>query len=288
MSYYPEQQQPRRRRRQSFSGLKIRLIMAAGIMLFSVVSYYSSGTVNPVTGEKQLVGGLTPAQEVEIGRSAAYQMIQQHGGITSDSRAGSQMAQLGKRIENALYQRLQRDGIPMPYTFDFHLLADRRAINAFALPGGQIFITEALYNRLTHPGQLVGVLGHEIGHVIERHGVERMAQGGFFQRIAGAAGVAGGGRSSAGLANAALNSIGMSYGRQAELESDRWGVLLTAQAGFDPRAMLGVMDVLDAASGGKGPPEMMSTHPKPANRKAYIQDLFRSVFPDGIPEGLEP
>lgn len=286
MSYYPEQQQPRRRRRQSFSGLKIRLIMAAGIMLFSVVSYYSSGTVNPVTGEKQLVGGLTPAQEVEIGRSAAYQMIQQHGGITSDSRAGSQMAQLGKRIENALYQRLQRDGIPMPYTFDFHLLADRRAINAFALPGGQIFITEALYNRLTHPGQLVGVLGHEIGHVIERHGVERMAQGGFFQRIAGAAGVAGGGRSSAGLANAALNSIGMSYGRQAELESDRWGVELMVLMDFHPEHMLEVMEILKEASGAGSTPEFMSSHPKPENRQKYIREVIAERFPDGLPPGL--
>lgn len=285
MSYYPEKQPPRRRR-QPVSGWKVRLIMAAGIVLFSMVSYYSSGTLNPVTGENQLVGGVTPAQEVEIGRNAAYQMIQQHGGITGNTRNGAQVAQFGKRIENELYHRLQKDGVAMPYTFDFHLLADDRVVNAFALPGGQVFITEALFNRLTHPGQLVGVLGHEIGHVIERHGIERMAQGGLFRRIAGAASVGTGNVNSASLAAAALNSIGMSYGRQAELESDRWGVELMVLTGYHPEHMLEVMEILKEAGGAGATPEFMSSHPKPENRQKYIREVIAERFPDGLPPGL--
>ncbi len=288
MSRYPEQRVPQqqRRHRPSTSGWKSRLLIAAAIVLFSAVSYFNSATVNPITGENQRVGGVTPEQEIEIGRNAAYQMVQQHGGITPDTRAAAIVAEAGKRIENKLYQRLQRDGIRLPYTFDFHLLADRQVINAFALPGGQVFITEALYRKMTHPGQLFGVLGHEIGHVIERHGIERMAQGGFFQQMASAAGVAGGGNNSAQMAGAVLNKIGLSYGRQAELESDRWGVELMVMCDFHPEHMLEVMEILKEASGNGAPPEFLSSHPKPENRQKYILEVIEERFPDGLPPGL--
>jgi predicted Zn-dependent protease len=76
------------------------------------------------------------------------------------------------------------------------------------------------------------------------------------------------------------------YGRDAELESDRWGVRLMADAGYDPRAMIEVMRVLDEAGGGGGQPEFLSTHPKPANRVEYIEKVIAEQFPDGLPPGL--
>lgn len=82
------------------------------------------------------------------------------------------------------------------------------------------------------------------------------------------------------------NMVNMKYGRDDELESDKWGVQLAAEAGYDPRSMLDVMRILEEASGGGGPPEMMSTHPKPANRQAYIKEVIESVFPNGLPSGL--
>jgi predicted Zn-dependent protease len=79
----------------------------------------------------------------------------------------------------------------------------------------------------------------------------------------------------------------MKYGRGDELESDKWGVRLTALAGYDPRAMIGVMEVLDRASGGAAPPEFFSTHPKPDNRVAYIREVIAEEFPAGVPGGLK-
>ena len=175
-----------------------------------------------------------------------------------------------------------------PYQFEFTLLADPNTVNAFALPGGQVFITEALFSRLDTVGQLAGVLGHEVGHVVERHGNERMAKQKLFGSIAMAGGVIGGDQRSTQMAQAITNMIQMKYGRDDELESDKWGVLLTEKAGYDPRAMIGVMKVLDEASPNGGPPEMMSTHPKPANRVAYIQRVIEEVFPEGVRPGLEP
>ena len=260
-------------------------MIAGVIILFSAISYWSSATENPITGQKQRVAGMTPEQEIEVGRSAAYGMVEQHGGLSKDSRSRRHVEMVGERLENSLYHRLKESGITLPYPFDFHLLADRRVINAFALPGGQVFITEALYSRMTHEGQLAGVLGHEIGHVIERHGAERMASGKFFQRIAGAAGV-GGGMNTAQLASSALNAVSMSYGRQAELESDRWGVELMVFTGYDPEHMLEVMEILKEANAGGAPPEFMSSHPKPENRKKYIREVINERFPNGLPPGL--
>ena len=180
-------------------------------------------------------------------------------------------------------------GRPNPYRENFHftLLADPKTVNAFALPGGQVFITAALYHALETQGQLAGVLGHEIGHVIERHGNKRMAKEQLFQGLAAAGGVAGGDQQSAQMAQAAAQMVSMKYGRDDELESDKWGVRLMEMAGYDPRAMIGVMQVLEKA-GGDGPPEFLSTHPKPANRIAYIERVIAEEFPNGVPPGLEP
>ena len=286
MSYgYGKQQkhQPRSRRRPS--GISLRLIMAVGIVAFSVISYMTKSDINEVTGEKQRVS-MDEDQEIALGLQAAPQMAQQHGGLYQDRRAQEIVDQVGIRLLNALSSELAKKNVEIPYPFEFHLLADERTINAFALPGGQVFITYALYNKLESEGQLAGVLGHEIGHVIERHGAERMAKQGLVKGVVGAAGVFGGDANTARIAKMVTDFKLMEYGRDDELESDRWGVMLTALAGYNPRSMLGVMDILEAAAGAGGPPEMMSTHPKPANRKKYIEDRIKEFFPDGLPPGL--
>lgn len=271
-------------RRRRSGGLKIRLLIAAVMIGFSLFSYYSTGQVNPITGEKQRVT-LSPDEEVAMGLQAAPAMIRQHGDLLPDPRAQQNLDQVGDELLSALNAWLRTEGRTNPYRFEFHLLSDNRSINAFALPGGQVFITNALYSKLQSQGQLAGVVGHEIGHVLSRHSAQRMAKQRLTSGITGAVGMAGGSFESARMAKMVGNMINMKYGRQDELESDRWGVLLCAEAGYDPSSMIGVMDILEAGSGG-GPPEMMSTHPKPANRKEYISNVIREVFPNGLPSGL--
>lgn len=281
--YDDRRRQPQRRRRPS--GLSLRLIIAVGIILFSVVSFMSKADPNPVTGEKQRVG-MNPDQEIRLGMTAAPQMVQQHGGLYSSRDAQAVVDEIGRELVNVLSTELAKKNVAIPYPFEFHLLADPQTINAFALPGGQVFITFALYDKLQTRGQLAGVLGHEIGHVIERHGAERMAKQGLWQGLAGAAGVFGGDVNSARMAQMVGQVVNMKYGRDDELESDRWAVLLCTMAGYNPKSMLGVMDILEKAGGGGNTPEMMSTHPKPENRKAYIEERIREYFPDGLPPNL--
>jgi predicted Zn-dependent protease len=278
MSYHP----PRRSRGSNFSGLKLRLLIAAAIVLFSVVSYLAKGQINPITGEKQRVAE-NVNEEIMMGIQAAPQM----GQPSRDRQSSAEVREVGARLVSRLEQRLRDKGIQNPYPFDFHLLADRSTVNAFALPGGQVFITEALFHHLEgHPGRIAGVLGHEIGHVLERHGSQRMAKGGLIQGIVGAAGVAGGGYQSANMAAYVGNIVNMKYGRDDELESDRWGIELMMLAGYSPEHLLTVMDVLERTSGGGGGPEFMSTHPRPANRREYIQSIIKEKFPNGLPSGL--
>ena len=248
MSYGRQTPQPRRQR----TGIPIRLLIAGAIALFSIVSYFSMGDKNPITGETQRVA-MTPDQEIALGLQAAPEMAAQHGGLSRDRQGQDLVDRIGEELLVAVNKVVRRNDGENPFKFEFHLLADDRTVNAFALPGGQCFITEALYNRLETEGQLAGVIGHEMGHVLMRHGAQRLAKQKLTQGLVGAAGMAGGGQQSAQMAAAIGNMINMKYGRDDELESDKWGVELCVEAGYDPRSMLDVMRILEETSGGGGP-----------------------------------
>lgn len=273
------------------NGLKARLLIALAIVGFAVLSYYlKPGDLNEVTGEVERVALIDPEEEIQLGLQAAPEMVDMHGGQSRD-RGGQQAVNIvGGQLLDALDRDLAQHDRHNPYrnAFRFTLLADPQTVNAFALPGGPVFITQALYDKFTTKGQLAGVLGHEIGHVLARHANKQMARQGMFQGIAGAVGVLGGDVNSARMGQMVSSVLSTSYGRDAELESDKWGVRLMAMAGYDPRAMIDVMQILDEASGGAGgPPEFLSTHPKPANRVEYIKQVIAEEFPNGVPDGLE-
>ena len=259
-----------------------RIWIGLGLVAFAFLSYQCSTEYNPVTGEEQHIA-MAPQQEIALGLKAAPQMIQQYGGLHPDREAQALVDQVGNRVVQ------QSDAAQTGWQFDFHLLADPRTVNAFALPGGQIFITAALLSRLETEGQLAGVLGHEAGHVVARHSAQRMAKEQLTQGITGAVLVAaGGGGGEAQLAQMIGQMVNMSYGREDELQSDRLGVRFMSQAGYDPRALIGVMRILDEAAGGQSPPEFLSTHPSAPNRVATIEAAIAEVYPGGVPAGLEP
>jgi len=253
-------------------GLIIGLIMAG----FALFQYYGNTQMNPFTGENQKVS-LTHDQEVQLGLQSAPQMAAQHGGLHPDENAQAFVDRVGiKLVQSSVAKQT-------PYDFDFHLLADPNVVNAFALPGGQVFITAALYGRLQSEDQLAGILGHEIGHVIERHGAERIAKQELSQGLTGAVVAATGDYNSAQYAKMISNTINMKYGRDQELESDGWGVKLMIDAGYDPDALKEVMKILEAASGGQSKPEFQSSHPSPENRIGRIEEAIQMVK-----QGIDP
>jgi predicted Zn-dependent protease len=265
----------------------MRWIIALVIAVMGIIGYLSKKSVNPTTGETQYVA-LTEAQEIALGLEAAPQMAQQMGGAVpqSDPRA-AMVSEVGTRIvENS-------DARKSPYVqnFNFHLLNDAETINAFALPGGQIFITVALFEKLQNEAQLAGVLGHEIGHVINRHAAEHMAKGQLGGALATAVGVGasddqGRGYGAAVAAQVANQMIQLKFGRNDENESDSYGLRYMAQAGYDPREMLAVMEILRDASKGGRTPAILATHPAPQDRLDKIGQRIGELFPNGVPAAL--
>lgn len=258
-----------------------RLLLALGVAVMGIVAYLASRQENPITGEVQAIA-LTPEQEVALGLASVPEMAAQFGGLDPDPEFQADLGELGAKL---VRESLAAEA---PYEFRFHVLADPATVNAFALPGGPIFITRALLDRLENEAQLAGVLGHEIGHVIGRHAAERIAKGRLAESLITAVGVAAsdeqgrGGQAAAAVASMVAQVATMRFGREDELQSDGLGVEIMAQAGYDPRAMLRVMEILAEASGGSGRPEFLSTHPDPGNRQQTISNRIAQLFPGGV------
>ena len=271
------------------SGCGVRLLIALIIAGISLFSYWRMRSPNPITGQMQHVN-LTVDEEIALGLNAAAAMAAQFGGQTSDQELRLKVDDIGQRIV------ARSDASKGTYRFAFHALADSNTINAFALPGGQVFLTQGLLSRLKTDGQIAGVLGHETGHVLGRHSAQQLAKSQLLQGLTGAAVVAAtdpnnpSTYNSGMLASMVAQMIGLKYSRDDELEADRWGVKLMSQAGYDPRAMVEVMKVLEQASAGGGTghqPEFMSTHPDPGRRIERIEDEIKKLYPNGVPAGLE-
>jgi predicted Zn-dependent protease len=252
------------RRQRNVGGGIVLAILLAG---FTICKYYSNSQFNDITGQTQHVS-ISPEQEIALGLNSYPAMIEQYGGLYPDAEAQKFVKSVGQKIVQ------NSDARQTPYQYDFHLLNDPEVVNAFALPGGQVFITQALFNKLDTEDQLAGVFGHEIGHVVARHGAERIAKEELTQGLTGAAVVASGDYHTAQAAQMIAGLISMSYGRDQELASDDLGVRFMTQAGYDPEALIGVMKILEQVSGGQRQPEFLSTHPNPENRIEKIKEAI--------------
>lgn len=242
---------------------KIRIFIGLAIVAFAFVQRCNNKEENPYTGRVQNIN-MSTEQEISIGLQSAPKVAQQYGGLYPDERLQSYVDQIGVKLVNNSIAR------ETPYQYDFHLLADDQTINAFALPGGQVFITYALFSQLNE-AQLAGVLGHEIGHVIGRHSAERIADGSFWQTVTMGASV---GADAGDIVGSIGQNTLLTNGREDELESDELGVLFMIRSGYDPYEMINVMEILKAAAGPNRVPEFQSTHPDPDNRIEKINEAI--------------
>lgn len=245
-------------------GLKFRLFIGVIIIGFALVKKCGNQTVNPYTNRTQNIN-MDAQQEIAIGVQSAPEMAQQHGGLHNDTKLQAVIDNIGNKLVNSSIAR------ETPYQYDFHLLADESSINAFALPGGQIFMTYGLLARLQNEDQIAGVLGHEIGHVLGRHSAERIADSNFWQTVSAGASV---GADAGSIVNQYGQTTLLKNGREDELESDELGVLFMINAGYNPKEMIGVMKILKAAAGDNRVPEFQSSHPDPENRIEHIEEAI--------------
>jgi predicted Zn-dependent protease len=221
---------------------------------------------NPVTGKRELAL-VSESQEIEMGRQGAAEVTAAIG-LYPDATLQGYVSRIG----HSLAARTERPGLPWEFR-----VVDDASINAFALPGGFIFVTRGLLAHMTTEAELASVLGHENGHVAARHSVQQMSR----QQVA-AIGLGIGSVLSPAIARygqvagVGLGLMFLKYGRDDETESDRLGFRYALAAGYDTRQMINVFQMLqrtEQLGGGGRLPEWQSTHPDPGNRVANVQAL---------------
>ena len=216
----------------------------------------------------------TPQQDVEIGREGAAEVRKQYP-IIENEQIARYLTALGDRLVANAPPELKQ---PV-YEYSFTPV-NLKEINAFALPGGPMFVHRGMFDAAAEEGEVVGVMAHELSHVLLRHGTANAskAQNPWLQlgQLAGAVGgaVAGGGIGSmiAQGSQFGLGTLLLRYSREFEKQADLLGVQMMARAGYDPRALAHMFETIareSQASGGSGP-QWMSSHPDPGNRTVYI------------------
>jgi len=251
--------------------------MAGVLVVISLVTYFGSQSTNPVTNDVQHIS-MSPDQEIAMGLQAAPEIAAEFGGLDLNQSDQQRVQEIGQRIVQ------DSPASTTPYEYAYHLLADSQIVNAFALPGGQIFITRGLYDLLQTDGELAGILGHETGHVVARHSAEQIAKSQLTQGITGAAVIAAcdpnspnGCIAATELAAVVGQLIDMKYSRADETEADWLGVCFMNDSGYDPQDMVKVMQIIESLSQGQQTPEFLSSHPDPGNRILQIQDDIQNI-----------
>jgi len=210
----------------------------------------------------------SPQQDVQIGRQSAQQILTETP-MLDDPEIVGYVEQLGSKLAS------KAAGEKFPY--QFRVVATRE-INAFALPGGYLFVNAGAIAAANNEGELAGVMAHEISHVALRHGTNQASKARLAQAGLGIlGGITGAGENSdLGQAVEAIGGLGanmlfLKYGRAAEKEADLEGARIMAEAGYDPRDMANFFNTLEA-QGGQRVPEMLSDHPDPGDRVKYITE----------------
>jgi predicted Zn-dependent protease len=211
----------------------------------------------------------TPAEDVRLGRQAAAQAREQLP-MLNDRATENLVERIGARLVAAVPVRFRQPAFR--YSFD---VVNAREINAFALPGGPMFLHRGMLQAARTDDEVAGVMAHELSHVILRHGTLQASKAQKFQLGAIAGQVLGsivGGRKGQVIAQGSQIGLGtyfLKYGREYEREADLLGAQIMARAGYDPRQMANMFRTIQQQGGGQGP-EWLSDHPDPGNRYAAI------------------
>ena len=252
----------------------MRIVLA----LFAAV-WTAACATNPVTGKREL-SFMSEAQEISVGREADAQ-VRQEMGLYEDNELQRYVQDLGIRLARSS----QRPNLPWSFA-----VLDSPAVNAFALPGGFIYITRGILPYLDNEAQLVGVLGHEIGHVTARHSAQQYTRG-----MGASLGVLVGSifvpqvRPFGDLAQGSIGLLFLKFGRDDELQADALGAGYAAAGRWDPDevpAFLTTLARIAETTDRNGVPNWLSTHPQPDNRAAVVGETVKKVRTAG--EGNQP
>ena len=224
---------------------------------------------NPYTGRSQLLM-TTVAEEMQMG-AQAYDQVKSDPKVkqSSDPREIEPVKRVAARIVEAAKRSKYAD-MAKEFQWEVTVIKDDKTANAFALPGGKMAVYTGIFPVAKNEAGLAAVMGHEVVHALARHGAERMSQGQLTNAALQVAGAAAGASGGSGLlSQAAMAALGVGaqvgvllpFSRKHESEADYIGILLAADAGYDPRESVHLWERMAQMSGGAGPAEFLSTHP---------------------------
>lgn len=244
------------------------LALAAASMALSACS------TNAATGRRQL-DIMSRDQEVALGVEAAPELTKSYGGAVPDQELRDYVTRVG----TSLLSGVEKEYRNLPWEFT---LLNSGVINAFSLPGGKVFMSRALMERMTNEAQLAGVLGHEIAHVTAEHVDQRLGRNAILQ-VGAAVGGAVGGESYGQLIEAGILQGGglyaLKFDRGEETEADTLGVRYMVRAGYNPQGQVQVMQILkDAMGSSSRSGEWTSTHPLPETRIRELSSLLKKKY----------
>ena len=237
----------------------------------AVVALAAACATNPVTGRREL-NFMSEAREISIAQESDPQ-IKEEMGVYNDPELQQYVSEIGLRMAKVS----ERPQLPWRFT-----VVDVPAVNAFAVPGGGIYLTRGIIPFLDNEAELAGVIGHEIGHVTARHSAQQ-----YTRQISGQVGLLALGifvpeaRPFGELSGQALGVLFLRYGRDDELQADQLGAQYESALGWDPAGMPGFLSTLgrldEAAGDRRGVPNWLSTHPDPLSRVNDIQSTVQQL-----------
>ena len=256
----------------------------AMIRLAVLVLLFAPALLADKTKLKPGINSFTPQQDIQLGRQSASE-VERTMPMCNDPKVDAYLAKIGKR----LVEHLNTSGIAYPW--EFHCVNDK-AINAFALPGGFVFVNRGAIEAADNEAQLAAVMAHELSHVALRHGTNQVTKARYAQMGTGVLSVAGGilggaaGAAASGVGQFAASSLLLRYSRGAETQADVMGTQVLYDSGYDPRAMAAFFENLNASeAAGKAPPEFFSDHPNPDHRIERVDEEIKKM--GGAPVGAQ-
>ena len=252
------------KRHATNTGRRGLFVRATALLAGAMVLFVAACETAPVTGRKQLV--LMSDDEATKMGLTAYQEILKKSKLSNDKALTERVRRVGDRIAKASGRT--------DFEWEFNVIVDESP-NAFALPGGKVGVNTGLFKVAKNDDQLAAVMAHEVGHAIARHGAERVSQQIVVQTGISALGQGGPGIAEYADVAAALATYGvvLPFSRTQESEADRIGVILMAEAGYDPRGAVALWQNF-AKLGGPRQPEFLSTHPAPTSRIRQLAALM--------------
>jgi predicted Zn-dependent protease len=245
------------------------------ILLLAAAALAAAGCeTNPATGEKQLIF-ISEEQEISLGASAVPDVEKEMGGVYSDPELTAYVNQVGQSLA------AQSERPTLPWTFK---IVDTNDVNAFALPGGYIYVTKGLLKQMGNEAQLACVLGHEIGHVTAKHSVNQLQKAVGFEIFAAAVGAGTGSQDAEAVAKVAMALLQLKYGRNDEYKADELGVRYANRLNYNPDGMIQLFGIfLELGSGSGGTVgEIFSTHPDTQKRIDRITKFLNEKYPDAV------